>query len=146
MSSDQATDRIVYTDPFKENVQGRLKARFRIDSDGMPMYDPHDEDRRLRIYTIDVFLATPRTKEIRGVEYYMDDDSYVDPEGYSDDADNEFREEITSYGDVDIVVTVEMSNHKKYEQRAWLSNMLENGHADDMTLPIRAALQRIKVN
>jgi hypothetical protein len=146
MKSDQATDRIAYTEPFKESVEGRLKARFRVDSDGTPMYESHDEDPRLRVYTIDVFLATPRTKEIKGVKYYMDDDSYVDPEGYSDDASNEFREEITSYGDVEIVVTVEMSNHKKYEQRAWLSNMLENGHADDMTPAIRAAIQRIKVN
>ena len=146
MKSAQATDRIDYTKPFKENVQGRLKAQFRVDSDGTPMYQPHDEDPRLRVYTIDVFLATPRTKEIKRVKYYMDDDSYVDPDGYSDDADNEFREEITSYGDVEIVVTVEMSNHKKYEQRAWLSNMLENGHADEMTPAIRAAIQRIKVN
>jgi hypothetical protein len=146
MISDQATDRIAYAKPFQENVQGRLKARFRVDSDGVPMYEPHDEDSRLRVYTIDVFLVTPRSQEIKGVKYYMDDESYLDPEGYSDDADNEFREEITSYGDVEIVVTVEMAGRKKYEQRAWLSNMLENGHADDMTPAIRAAIQRIKVN
>jgi hypothetical protein len=146
MRSDQATDGIVYTEPFKESVQGRLKAQFRLDSDGQPMYEPHDDDPRLRVYTIDVVLASPRAKEIKGVGYYMDDPSYVDPAGYSDDADNEFREEITSYGDVEIVVTVDMSNQKKYVQRAWLSNMLENGHADDMTPQIRAAIQRIQVN
>ncbi len=92
-----------------------------------------------------MFLETPRGREIRGVPYYLDDPSYVDPKGYSDDADNQFLEEITSYGNVEIVVTVEMDGHE-YKQRAWLSHMLENGHADDMTAPIRAAVQRIKVN
>ncbi len=141
----QATDSIVYTDPFKENVQGRLMAQFRLDSVGKPKYERHPDDRRLRVYTIDVYLKTTRAQEIKAVHYYMDDPSYIDPEGYSDQADNEFREEITSYGDVEIVVTVEMSKHK-YEQRAWLSNMLENGHADDTTLAIQNAIDRIKVN
>jgi hypothetical protein len=145
MNPQQTTDRIAYTGPFKDSVQGRLKARFRLDADGKPMYEPHPDDPRLRVYTIDVFLVTPRAKEIKGVRYYMDDPTYVEPEGYSDEAENEFREEITSYGDVEIVVTVEMPNHN-YKQRAWLSNMLENGHADDMTPAIRTAIQRIKVN
>jgi hypothetical protein len=145
MSSNQAIDRIDYTKPFKESVQGRLKARFRLDADREPMYEVDDDDPRLRHYTIEVLLETPRAEEIKGVTYYLDDPSYVDPQGYSSDAANEFREEITSYGDVEIIVTVEMPKHK-YQQRAWLSNMLENGHADDMTKAIRSALQRIKVN
>jgi hypothetical protein len=145
MAAKHAADRIDYTKPFREHVQGQLKARFRLDSEGEPMYEPHPDDRRLRVYTLDVFLDTPRASEIQGVSYYLDDPSFVDPEGYSDDADNQFREEITSYGDVEIVVTVEMDGHN-YVQRAWLSNMLENGHADDMTPPVRAALQHIKVN
>lgn len=144
MKVDQAIDRIAYTRPFMDSVQGRLKARFRLDSDGTPMYEPHDDDRRLRVFTIELFLATPRAKEVKAVSYFMDDPSYVDPNGYSVDADNEFREEISSYGDVEIVVTVDMPPHK-YEQRAWLSNMLENGHADDMNPAIRAAIQRIKL-
>src|SRR5713101_8036400 len=124
MKLKNAADRIDYTKPFRENVQGQLKARFRLDSEGEPRYEPHPDDRRLRVYTIEVFLETQRAKEIKGVRYYLDDPSYVDPEGYSDDADNQFREEITSYGDVEIVVTVEMDGHE-YKQRAWLSNMLE---------------------
>lgn len=143
--ANQAADRIDYTNPFRENVQGQLKAKFRLDSEEKPIYEPSDCDSDLRVYTIDVFLVTPRAKEIQGVSYFMDDDSYVDPYGYSDNATNEFREEIKSYGDVEIVVTVEMDG-RKYEQRAWLSNMLENGHADNMNPAIRAALQRMKVN
>lgn len=144
MTPDQATDRIAYTEPFQDRVRGRLKARFRLDAEGKPVNEPHSEDRRLRVYTIDVFLDTPRAREIQGVRYYMDHPSYEDPEGYSDDRDNQFREEITSYGDVEIIVTVELPDHK-YEQRAWLSNMLENGHAADMTPAVRDAILRIKV-
>jgi hypothetical protein len=143
------SNRIVYTKPFREKVQGQLKARFRLDSDGKPMYEPDDEEEDLRHYTMDVSLETPRASEIKGVSYYMNDPSYVDPEGYSEDADNDFQEEIQSYGDVEILVTVEMTDQKsdhEYEQRAWLSNMLENGHADDMTPAIRAAIRRIKAN
>jgi hypothetical protein len=145
MPAKHAPDRIDYTKPFRDNVEGQLKARFRLDAEGEPMYERHPDDRRLRVYTIDVFLETPRASAIKGVTYFMDDPSFVDPEGFSDDADNQFQEEITSYGDVEIVVTVEMADGHQYVQRAWLSNMLENGHADDMTPPVRAALERIKV-
>jgi hypothetical protein len=142
-------DHIDYTKPFMENVKGQLKARFRLDPEGRPQFTEH---KGLRHYTIDVFLTTKRTKEIKCVHYYMDDPSYIDPNGYSDDADNEFREEISSYGDVEILVTVEMGSKEKYEQRAWLSKMLENGHASDVDMgtpksrAIRAALQRIRAN
>jgi hypothetical protein len=145
MIRSSAPDRIDYTKPFVENVQGQLKARFQLDSEKEPMFETYPDDPRLRVYTIDVFLESKQAKDIKGVTYYLDDPSYVDPQGYSNDADNQFREEIASYGDVEILVTVEIGSHR-YEQRAWLSNMLENGHTDDMTPPIRAALQRIKVN
>ena len=141
----QLPDRIAYTGPFREILQGRLKARFRLDADQNPEYEPYPGDPSLRVYTIDVYLVTPLAPAIQGVTYYMNDESYLDPDGYSKDAANEFREEVTSYGDVEIVVTVEMAEHE-YKQRAWLSNMLENGHADDMSPAIRAAIQRIKVN
>jgi hypothetical protein len=145
MNANQTVDRIAYTTPFKQNVQGRLLARFCLDAEGEPQYETDDDDPRLRHYTIEVFLETPRAKEIKGVSYFLDDPSYIDPEGYSDDKDNEFREEITSYGDVEIEVTVEMPP-QKLRQRAWLSNMLENGHATDMRRAVRAALERIKAN
>jgi hypothetical protein len=145
MKGNQTLDRIAYTKPFQDGVQGQLKARFRVDASGEPMYETDEGDSRLRHYYIELFLASPRAKEIKGVTYYMDDPTYVNPKGYSADADNEFREEITSYGDVEVVVTVEMPDHR-YEQRAWLSNMLENGHAGDSDPAIREALRRIKAN
>jgi hypothetical protein len=145
MKSDQAIDRIVYTTSFKEQVQGRLKARFHLDADGVPQYELDDDDRRLRHYLIDLFLESPRSKEIKRVRYLLDDPSFIDPKRSSRDADNQFRETISSYGNLEILVTVEMAAGK-YEQPAWLSHMLENGHADDMTDAIDMALQRITVN
>lgn len=138
-------DRIDYNNSFREMVRGQLKARFRLDSEGEPMWEPHPDDRRLRCYIIDMFLETPRAREIRGVAYYLNDPSYLAPEGYSDNGNNQFREEITSFSDVEIVVTVQMERGE-YKQRARLSEMLENGHADEMTPAIRTALQLIKVN
>ncbi len=145
MAPKHAADRIGYNKPFRENVQGRLMARFRLDADGKPIYEIHPDDRRLRVYTIELFLDTPQAQHIDGVDYFMDDPSFIDPEGSSKDRDNQFLEEITSYGDVEVVVTVHMGE-RAYEQRAWLSNMLENGHEDDMTLATKSALERIRVN
>jgi hypothetical protein len=148
MTSD---DRIDYTEPFRSNVNGRLKARFRLDAEGKPQYE---EQGGLRHFYIDIFLSSARTDDIKEVKYFMNDATYLDPNGYSNDGGNEFREQITSYGDVEIVVTVVKTDGKKYEQRAWLSNMLENGHATDLDVDaetpksraIRAALQRIRTN
>lgn len=138
-----ASDRIAYTGPFRQAVQGQLKAQFHLDADGKPIYELDDEE--VRHYTMDVYLSTSPAvaKQITRVKYFLDDPSFQSPTGSSDDAANEFRVEITSYGDVEIVVTVSLSGDN-YQQRAWLSNMLENGHADNMTPAIRAAIQRIK--
>ena len=145
MKTAHAADRIDYNQPFRENVQGQLKATFRLGADFAPVSEPHPDDRRLLVYTIDAFLDSPRASQIDRVEYFLDDPSYEDPKGYSNDRSNQFRKEITSYGDVEVLVTVYLDG-LNYQQRAWLSNMLENGHADDMTAPIWAALERIRVN
>ena len=144
--ANQAPDQIKYSDRFQEGVQGRLKARFRLDAYGKPIFTQDDENPRLRHYEIVVFLASPKAKQIKRVTYFMDDPSFSeDPEGSSVDSDNDFPVEITSYGDVEVVVTVEIAD-QKLEQRAWLSTMLENGHTDDLSPEIRLAIQRIKVN
>src|SRR5262245_146581 len=139
------TDNIAYTEPFQEHVQGRLKAQFHLGANGQPEFDPHPDDTRLRVYTIDVFLDSPRAPQIKKVEYLLDDPTFEDDKGWSTDRDNQFREEISTYGDVEIEVTVTIDGHK-YKQRAWLSHMLENGHATTMTPTIRSALESIRAN
>jgi hypothetical protein len=76
----------------------------------------------------------------------MDDSSFVDPEGYSANSQDNFEEEVTSYGDVEVKVTIEMANGDEYTQRAWLSHMLENGHRGEKNPAVRAAIERIERN
>jgi hypothetical protein len=137
-----ATDRIDYTRPFAENVRGHLYARFRLDADGLPQSAIED---RLYVYTIDIYLHSTRAGEIDRVEYGFGGVAPADALGQSRDRDNDFRETIESFGDTSIAVRVHLGS-RTYEQSAWLSQMLENGHAKDMTTAIKAAILRIKVN
>ncbi len=124
-------DRIDYTPAFTEYVKGRLYARFQLDANGEPEFEPDGDDPDLRHYTIDLYLRSPRASEIDGVEYYMNDPTYWDPEGYSEDEANDFHEVIESYGDVPIDVTVRIIG-REYKQRAWLAAMLVNGYLGEM--------------
>ena len=135
--------RINSTRAFSDNVKGQLKARFRLDADGQPLYE--DDDDGLRHYTIDLTLESPAAPDIDSVTYYMDDETYWDPVAVSNDRDNDFTEEISSYGDFEVEVTVQMRKHA-YKQRAWLSSLLEAGHAGDTSPAIREAINRIKGN
>lgn len=137
------TDPIDYTRPFAEQVKGQLYARFRLGPDQLPEFE-EDADG-LRHYTIDVYLHSPRADEIEEVKYVMDDPTYYDPVGYSDDTVNDFHEVIQSYGEVPIIVKVQLGS-RVYEQRTWLSQMLLNGHAKDMTPAVREAIDLIKKN
>ena len=138
-----ATDRIDYTRPFAENVKGQLYARFELGPNGEPLF-VEDEDG-LRYYAIDVFLHSPRAKDIFDVRYIVDDPTYDDPVGFSGDRANDFPEFVQSYGELPVIVKVQIGP-RVYEQRTWLSQMLENGHAKDATPAIQAALQQIKLN
>jgi hypothetical protein len=138
-----ATDRIDYTRPFAENVQGTLYARFRLDADGIPMYQIVDGNTRL--YTIDIFLLSPRSAQIEEVTYFFDDPTSPNPLGTSTNRDNDFLATIESSGDALLRVEVRVGS-RIYEQRAWLSQMLENGYAKDVTPTVQSAILRIKVN
>jgi len=135
--------RIDYTRAFAKNVKGELGARFRLDPDGNPLYE--DDDDGLRHYTIDLSLVSPMAQEIDSVTYFMDDETYWDPEAVSNDRDNDFTEEISSYGDFEVEVTVQIGKNA-YKQRAWLSTLLEAGHKADSSPAIRNAINRLKAN
>ena len=134
--------RINYARPFTENVKGVLKARFRLDPAGNPVCELNDDGDK--VFTIDLSLEAPTAKTIDSVSYFMDDPTYShDPEAVSIDRDNDFTEEIESYGNFEVVVTVQIGRHI-YKQRAWLSNLLEAGHETDMTPAIRQAIEYIE--
>jgi len=138
-------DPITYKEVFAEQVQGQLIARFKLDSNLRPIWEPQPDYPDWRVYTIFLFLETPRAQEIKGVKYKIEDDTFNDPYAYSEKKDKKFRARITSAGDVPIVVTVKM-NKQKYKQQAWLSDMLENGHAGDPAPAVRKALNYIGKN
>ncbi|MBY0458506.1 MAG: hypothetical protein K2V38_14295 [Gemmataceae bacterium] len=71
--------------------------------------------------------------------------TYWDPVGYSEDRANDFYEEIQSYGEVPIVIEVTIGGDV-YRQRAYLSQMLENGYRDTTNRAIKDAVRRIKIN
>ena len=119
--------RIDYTRAFIAHVNGELKARFRLDARGRPIYEQDEDDPDLRHYTIELSLESPIAPEIDTVTYYLDDETYRDPVAVSNDRANEFTAEISSYGDFEVEVTVQIGKHA-YKQRAWLSSLLEAGH------------------
>lgn len=142
-----ATDRIDYTRPFAENVRGTLYARFRRDADGIPMYEiAGSEYGPARYYTIDVHLLSPHATDIDEVIYSIGDgkESSVVLGGTTDQA-NDFRVTIESPGDAMLRVQVRIGD-KIYDQRAWLSQMLENGYDGNPPAEVKPAIMRIKVN
>jgi hypothetical protein len=146
VASELSIDPIQYTEPFRKNVNGRLRARFKLDSDRKPIHLRGGRlDPRFRHYEINLFLDSPFSDQISRVLYYIDDPTFDAKEGSSKDRDNCFCEEIQTYGDVPIKVTVFIDD-RKILQEAWLSQMLINGHAGDMNPAIKNAIERIKLN
>lgn len=138
------TDVIEYAPSFaKALAGGRLDARFRTAEDGRPVFR-EDEDG-VRHYTVDVYLKTPNADKIQLVEYVIDDPTFYDPLGITTDAKDDFHHVIRTYGDVPIDVKVYMGSFVRV-QRVWVSELLQNGHADDLTPAISDAIARIKTN
>jgi hypothetical protein len=137
-------DGIDYDPNFTENVQGQLIARFRTDSDGVPLFE-EDEDGT-KHYVIDISLRSPKKSSIDKVVYLMEDPSFADdPKAVSKNRAMDFKQGVSSYGDVPVLVSVEMDG-EVYEQRAWLSNMLTNGYAGQPEPAVQSAIKRLKIN
>jgi hypothetical protein len=146
VASELSIDPIQYTDSFRKNVNGRLRARFKLDSEGRPIHLRGGRlDPRFRHYEINLFLDSPSNDRVSRVLYYIDDPTFEDKEASSKDRDSCFVAEIQTYGDVPIKVTV-IIDGSKILQEAWLSQMLINGHAGDMKPAIKNAIERIKLN
>jgi hypothetical protein len=135
---------IAYTRAFTQHVKGELKARFQLDENGVPLCEI-DDATELRHYDIDLSLEAPAAmaRQIDSVTYLLDAETYSDPVAASNDRDNNFTLEISSYGDLEVEVTVQMGKHT-YTQLALLSSLLEAGHAGDSSPAIRQALDYVK--
>lgn len=134
---------IRYLPAFVENVAGRLYARFQLESDGTPR---GDDDDGTTFYFIDLYLDSPNKGRITRVTYNLDS-SYYEPVRHCKNRDQNFREEITAYGDYLVKVEVQMGE-RTIRQGALLSEMLEEGHKDDPdpTGAIAAAITYLRAN
>jgi hypothetical protein len=135
---------IKYTKNFTEKVKGELRAEFRLNAQGEPLF--RTVGNGLKEYKIKLSLSAPTASEIESVTYFMDDETFWDPVAASNDRDNDFTQQISSYGEVPVKVTVRFENGKKIKQEAWLSNLLEAGHAGDNSPAILNAIADIKAN
>ncbi len=133
-------DVINYKPSFAKSVAGRVYAKFSLHPNGNPVY--FEDESGLRHYTIDVRLKSPHADDIELVEYLIDDPTFYDPRGFSDEAADDFHEVIQSYGDVPIDVKVHFGTIVRV-QRVWLSQLLLNGHNDHTKPAIKDALDRI---
>lgn len=134
---------ITYARSFRESVGEGLTARFKLDANGGPLYEKDEEGTKH--YFIELRLHSPRAQEIDKVSYLLGE-TYYDPIRNSKDRDNDFCEEITSYGNYPIKVKVQIGSHL-YVQESWLSELLEAGYAaGGANEVIRQALRDIKGN
>jgi pYEATS domain-containing protein involved in immunity len=135
---------IRYLPAFAENVAGRLYARFQLDQNDMPRSE--EDDDGTTFYYIEMFLDSPNKAKITRVTYNLDA-SYYEPTRHVKNRDDNFREEITAYGDYLVKVEVHLGE-QTIRQSALLSEMLEEGHKDDpdSTGAIRNAITYIRVN
>jgi hypothetical protein len=144
-----ASDLIEYNRLFAEKVirgpgaeVGKLQARFRPGPTTDVLYQ--DDEEGLRHYLVELTLHSPAASKIDTVEYHLDD-TFYDPLRLSEDADTDFAVELLTYGNVEVEVIVRMGSHK-YIQRAWLGRLLRNGHANNLTPTIEAAIKQIEAN
>jgi hypothetical protein len=133
-----------YNKLFAEKVGGKVRARFRLE-EGEPFYeaDEDEEGNELRHYYIFVSLEAPKAT-VEQVTYNLLDETYEDPVAESDDPNDNFRTDITSYGDYPIRIEAQ-TGARVYVQKAKLSELLKDGHPDWNTHPkIREGIEFIE--
>jgi hypothetical protein len=118
---------------------GKIAARFKLDKDGKPRYLISGG---LKNYLIDLYVESA-SPDLGSVTYKLDN-SYYDPIRESDNRDNSFMEEITSYGDYPVLVEAQLGR-RLVAEKINLSSLLEEGHKGAQDKPeILAAINDIK--
>lgn len=124
---------------FSSNMGGKIAARFKLDKDGKPRYLISGG---LKNYLIDLYVESA-SPDLGSVTYKLDN-SYYDPIRESDNRDNSFMEEITSYGDYPVLVEAQLGR-RLVAEKINLSSLLEEGHKGAQDKPeILAAINDIK--
>lgn len=121
---------------------GKLIARFVTDPAGRPEFTK-DKDG-LKHYWIDLVFEPARSADVEGVTFVLDQNTYHDPIRLVD-ADTDFTERISSYGDFPVIAKVEADDFATLT--GTLHHMLRRGHPESERTPeISAALADIAKN
>lgn len=114
-----------------------LVARFRLNKDGRPKFVREGD---LKHFEIELAIDQPPTDTF-AVTYRLHS-SYYDPVRESLATKENFKEELTSYGDYRVRADVRRSS-RTVQLSEKLSEALRKGHADESSPEILAAIQEI---
>lgn len=110
---------------FRGRLHGKLKSHFLLDEYDRPKYSTLSDG--MRQYDMELFLESPLSDNINSVSYFINDPTFVGNACSSQNASKRFTVEISSYGDVEIIVTVTMKDGSTFRHSEQLSDMLETG-------------------
>ncbi len=126
-------------DYFTDKVNGTVQAAFVLDDKGEPEFLDSEDGRRH--FKVKLSLIT-KNPEVRTVVYKLHP-TYFDPIRESNNAENDFMIETTTYGDFFFVVDVTL-NSGSARQSFRLSDLL--GAAKNQTPAFAAAITLIQKN
>ena len=118
----------------------KVNARFKLDTDGKPTFETAGGKRH---YHIELFTE-PDATPVKAVTYVLDP-SYYDWKREVEDASDNFREDITSYGDYNITVQAR-GPAGIIVAKSPLSELLKKSHSTAENPYIAQALKDIDEN
>ena len=125
---------------FDEKVRGRVRAELILDKDGNPEFL---EGNTLNHYKIRLYLQT-QNPDVQRVIYRLDP-TYYDPVRDSNDASRKFELSLTTYGDYQITIDVQVKGEIVREVFR-LSTLLNEIHGQSENNKIQAALEAIEAH
>lgn len=138
---------IKYSGSFASNVlgrQGKLRARFLSRDGALDHVTSGTDPNGKTFYWVELAVESPRRDEIEWVTYRLDPSSYYDPVRVTQNRTDHFGVAVACYGDYVLDIEVQIGP-QSYIQRAWLSELLRVGHAEELAYPeIRQALDFIE--
>ena len=131
---------------LSEPIEFDLKAQFKLDNNQKPeFFEENEKGKTYRIYKINLIAAPPPTAPTPQSVTFVLDESYYQPVRKARRKGDQFTEEITSYGDFNIVTKFQAGDYIT-AKTAQLADLLKKGYAGAMNDAIEEAIQRIEQN
>jgi len=119
------------------SLQPQIKAEFVLDADGKPLVDDGHYEIRISIYDAPA--------DAHRVTYQLDESTYYDPVRDAHNPGSGFAEELTSYGDFEIMATVRLKDRPIFATRG-LAEALRETYASSTDSAVLDALRAISEN